>query len=163
MVSLAALGSALGGGIPTSLARRVPQAASRGLARVPKSEVLAKASGEAVEEAAKTQGMPFLKKVAIGAGAIGGVAVLGTGALGRNCERLMGAENCKFITAPEEAVRTLTGLPAQLAEGVVFVTAGLFVIGTTLLTHNIVGNEWLTATAFVTSTFVAVGVVNHED
>lgn len=140
---------------------KVTQPASKALRPVSKAPALSKPSSEAVEEIAKKP--TLAKKVAIGGAAIGGIALLSTGMLGSGCETLMGANNCGFITAPEEAISSLTGLPGHLAEGVVFVAAGAFVIGTTLLAHNMVGNGWLTAGTFTAATFVAVGVVNRED
>ena len=101
--------------------------------------------------------------MAIGAGVLGGVAVLSTGALGSGCEKLMGQNNCAFITAPEKALSKLTGLPAQMAECVVFAAAGAFVIGATLLAHRVANNGWVTAGVFTATTFVAIGIVNRED
>ena len=148
--------------MPGAAVSKPAQPASKALQPVKAAPQLSKPAGEAVQEIAKKP-MSLPTKVAIGAGALGGVALLSSGALGGGCEKLMGTNNCQFITAPEKAISSLTGLPAQLAEGVVFVAAGAFVIGTTLLAHNMVGNGWLTAGTFTASTFVAVGIVNRED
>ena len=139
-----------------------PQPAPKPLQRVPTPAPISKTTDEAAQEVAKKP--PLLpKKVVIGGGVLGGLALLSTGTLGGGCESLMGANNCQFITAPEQAVSRLTGLSGQLAEGVVFVAAGAFVFGTTLLAHNMVGNGWLTAGTFSVSTLIAVGIVNRED
>jgi hypothetical protein len=145
-------------------AAKVAQPAAKSLQGVKSAQPLAKVSDDASKEVAKKTSVPT--KVAIGAGVLGGVALLSSGAsgaIGGGCEKLMGVNNCQFVTAPEQAISRLTGLPAQLAEGVVFVAAGAFVIGTTLLAHNMVGNGWLTAGTFTTSTLIAVGIVNRED
>jgi hypothetical protein len=156
-----ALGSLFGKAADAApAAAKVAQPASKGLQTVKASQPLARVSDDAAREIARRPLVP--KKVAIGAGAIAGVAVLSTGALGSGCETLMGANNCQFITAPEKVVSSLTGLPAQMAEGVVFVAAGAFVIGSTYLA-SMAGNGWLTAGTFAASTFVAIGIVNRED
>lgn len=136
------------------------QPASKGLQTVAPVTPLAKVSDDAATEAAKKP--TLVKKVAIGTGVLGGVALLLSGVLGSGCEKLMGANNCAFVTA-QQALNKLTRLPAQLAEGVVFVAAGAFVIGTTMLAHNLAGNGWLTAGTFTVSTFVTIGIVNRED
>jgi hypothetical protein len=160
MVNFAGFG-ALFGKAAAPTAGKLAQPASKGLQAAPKSTVLAKPSNEAIQQVVKTPALA--KKVAIGATALGGIALLSSGALGSGCETLMGANNCQFITSPEAAVSRLTGLPAQLAEGVVFLTAGAFVIGTTYLAHSVVGNGWLTAGTFTASSFIAIGIVNSED
>lgn len=161
MVSFGPLASLLN---KAPVAAKVAQPASRGLQAVKPAAPLSKAkvSDDAAREIAKKP-MSVPKKVAIGTGAIGGIALLSSGALGSGCESLMGAKSCQFITAPEKALSTLTGLPMQLAEGIVFLGAGAFVIGTTYLAHTMVGNGYLTAGTFTAATFIAVGVVNRED
>lgn len=149
------------GNTPTPPIKVAPQPAPKPLQKVPTPAPISKTADDAAKEVKKPPVLP--KKVVIGAGVLGGAALLSTGALGSGCESLMGANNCQFITAPEQAVSRLTGLSGQLAEGVVFVAAGAFVIGTTLLAHNMVGNGWLTAGTFTVSTFIAVGIVNRED
>lgn len=144
-----------------SIAEHVEQAAASALRHVHPAEPLAKVADEAAAEVAKKPSL--VKKAAIGAAAIGGVGVLSTGVLGRSCEKIMGANHCDIVKMPEDAIHRLLGLPMLLAEGVVYVAAGAFVIGSTLLAHNVVGNGWLTAGTFTVASFVAVGIVNRED
>lgn len=140
---------------------------------------VAEHGGEAAEEAAeraskagKKPPKPKLKpskissvakKAAAATAAAATVGVLGSGVLGKECEKLMGAKNCGFIEGPEKLVHEILGLPGQIAEGLIFVTAFTFVVGTTYIAHSIVGNTWVTVGTFGASTLVAVGVVNRND
>lgn len=140
---------------------KIAQSASKGLASVK--------AGVPLSKAAAVLKNPTAKKVAIGTAVIGGGAVVvsSSGATIPGGPKPPGASGLfgldTFISSPKAAVGKLTGLAGQLAEGVVFIAAGVFVVGSTLLAHNMVGNGWLTATVGTTSTFVAVGIGNRED
>lgn len=143
---------------------RTPQPPTKALQPVKPPDKISKPSNEAITEIAKKPLVP--KKVAIGAGVLGSVAVLSSGALGDGCEMLMGANNCQFITAPEAAMGRLTGLPAQLAEVAVYLACGAFVAGTTYLAWQVVDAPrigWTTLGTATVSTFIAFGVANSED
>lgn len=141
---------------------KVPQTPSKALQPVKAAPTISKPSGEAVQEAAKKP-MSLPKKVAIGAGALSGVALLSSGMLGSGCEKFMGTNNCQFITAPEAAVSKLTGLPAQFAEIVVGLAGFAFVAGTGWVAHTVGGNGWVTAGTVLASAFITMGVINRED
>lgn len=151
--------------------RQPPQPPAKALGKVQPAQAISRPSGEAVTEIAKKP-LSLPTKVAIGGGVLGScceklVAVLWSGALGSCCEKLVGANNCQFITAPEAAISKLTGLPAQLAEGVVYVVAAAFVAGTTYVAYQMVDAPRLPGLAtmgtFTVSTFIAMGIVNRED
>lgn len=137
-------------------ASRVAQPASRGLLNAERLETLA-------STASTKPAMSFAKKAALGTAVVGGTAMLSTGVLGRNCEKVMGADVCGPLISAEGLATRITNLPGQLAEGLIFVTAGAFVVGATLLAHEVVRNGWFTATVFTSSALVAVGIVNRED